>query len=80
MVVVQVSGAALVPGVGNGAGDVPHLLTSFHVPQGVLAEGDSVSTVGAATGWLEEKMGPSFTPPSSLTPFPSPSTSTPISS
>lgn len=51
MVVVQVSGAALVPRVGNGAGDVPHLLASLRVPQGVLAQGDSVSAVGAATGW-----------------------------
>lgn len=69
VVVVQVSGAAPVQRVGDGAGDGPHLLSGLCVPQGVLAQGHLVSAVGAATGWLEETMGPSLRPPSSITPF-----------
>lgn len=62
VVMVQVSGAALVLRVGNRTDYVPHLLSSLYMPQGMLAQVDSVSTVDAGTGWLEEKMSPSPAP------------------
>lgn len=58
VVMIQVSGAALVQRVGDRAEYIPHLLASLHIPQGVLAQVNSVSTVGAGRERLEERMSP----------------------
>lgn len=64
VVMVQVSGAALVLRVGDRADYLPHLLSGLHMPQGVLAQVNSVPAVGAGRGWLEDRMSP-YPPPTS---------------
>lgn len=50
VVMVQVGGADLVLRVGDRADYLPHLLSGLHTPQGMLAQVNSVPSVGAGRG------------------------------
>lgn len=71
VVMVQVGGAALVPGVGNSSGHLPHLLASLHARQDVLAQVHSVPSAGARSRWSEgsRSLSPVTSP---VSPFPGP--------